>query len=162
LKGKWHFGATFIDNEGKNVIGCIYLMNITGKKLDTSSTRHGLRDQDHFCTRLRRDVNYRLTLHQNLAEADVKFELVIFFYIFFILYAINDILLYRMHLSDEHHRRSWHGPPPFSNFLYTNLFSITFLYFFIISSLFPYFNLFVSIFIQSYCPKMPFSLQFSN
>jgi hypothetical protein len=38
--------------------------------------------------------------------------------------------------------------PPFSNFLFTNLFSI--LYFFIISSLFPYFNLFVSIFIQSY------------
>ena len=63
------------------------------KKLDTPSTWHGLRDQNHFCTRLRRDVNYRLTLHQNLAEADVKFELVIFFYIFFILYAINDILL---------------------------------------------------------------------
>ena len=41
-------------------------------------------------------------------------------------------------------------PPPFSNFLFTNLFSIKFLYFFIISSLFPYFNLFVSIFIQSY------------
>ena len=39
---------------------------------------------------------------------------------------------------------------PFSNFLFTNLFSIKFLYFFIISSLFPYFNLFVSIFIQSY------------
>ena len=37
--------------------------------------------------------------------------------------------------------------PPFSNFLFTNLFSIKFLYFFIISSLFPYF---VSIFIQSY------------
>ena len=68
------------------------------KKLDTSSTWHGLRDQDHFCTRLRRDVNYRLTLHQNLAEADVKFELVIFFYIFFILYAINDILLNRITL----------------------------------------------------------------
>ena len=49
------------------------------KKLDTPSTWHGLRDQNHFCTRLRRDVNYRLTLHQNLAEADVKFELVIFF-----------------------------------------------------------------------------------
>ena len=48
------------------------------------------------------------------------------------------------------HRRSGHGPPPFSNFLFTNLFSIKFLYFFIISSLFPYFNLFVSIFIQSY------------
>jgi hypothetical protein len=50
------------------------------------------------------------------------------------------------------HRRSWHGitPPFFSNFLFTNLFSIKFLYFFIISSLFPYFNLFVSIFIQSY------------
>lgn len=76
LKGKWHFGATFIDNEGKNVIGCIYLMNITGA-----------RGTDH---------------------------------------------------------------PPFSNFLFTNLFSIKFLYFFIISSLFPYFNLFVSIFIQSY------------
>ena len=29
LKGKWHFGATFIDNAGKNVIGCIYLMNIS-------------------------------------------------------------------------------------------------------------------------------------
>jgi hypothetical protein len=41
-------------------------------------------------------------------------------------------------------------PTPFSNFLFTNLFSIEFLYFFIISSLFPYFNLFVSIFIQSY------------
>jgi hypothetical protein len=38
--------------------------------------------------------------------------------------------------------------PPFSNFLFTNLFSIKFLYFFNISSLFPYFNLFVSIFIQ--------------
>ena len=38
----------------------------------------------------------------------------------------------------------------FSNFLLTNLFSIKFLYFFIISSLFPYFSLFVSIFIQSY------------
>jgi hypothetical protein len=37
--------------------------------------------------------------------------------------------------------------PSFSNFLFTNLFSIEFLYFFIISSLFPYFNLFVSIFI---------------
>ena len=47
-------------------------------------------------------------------------------------------------------RRSWHGPPLFSNFLFTNLFSIKFLYFFIISSLFPYFNLFVSISIQSY------------
>jgi hypothetical protein len=42
------------------------------------------------------------------------------------------------------------SPPFFSNFLFTNLFSIKFLYFFIISSLFPYFNLFVSIFIQSY------------
>jgi hypothetical protein len=31
-----------------------------------------------------------------------------------------------------------------------HLFSIKYLYFFIISSLFPYFNLFVSIFIQSY------------
>ena len=39
-------------------------------------------------------------------------------------------------------------PPPFSNFLFTNLFSIKCLYFFIISSLFRYFNL--SIFIQSY------------
>jgi hypothetical protein len=38
--------------------------------------------------------------------------------------------------------------PPFSNFLFTNLFSTIF--FFIISSLFPYFNLFVSTFIQSY------------
>ena len=37
--------------------------------------------------------------------------------------------------------------PFFSNFRpFTNLFSITFLYFFIISSLFPYFNLLVSIF----------------
>ena len=40
--------------------------------------------------------------------------------------------------------------PLFSNFLFANLFSIKFRYFFIISSLFPYLNLFVSIFIQSY------------
>jgi hypothetical protein len=40
--------------------------------------------------------------------------------------------------------------PLFLTFLFTNLFSIKFLYFFIISPLFPYFNLFVSIFIQSY------------
>ena len=45
--------------------------------------------------------------------------------------------------------RTYH-PPFFSNFLFTNLFSIKKNYFFIISSLFPYFNLFVSIFIQSY------------
>ena len=44
--------------------------------------------------------------------------------------------------------RTYH--PLFSNFLFTNLFSIKFLYFFIISSLFPYFNLLVSIFMQSY------------
>ena len=57
-----------------------------------------------------------------------------------------------MLLSSFEHRHSWHGltTPFFSNFLFTNLFSIKFLYFFIISSLFPYFNLFVSIFIQSY------------
>jgi hypothetical protein len=38
------------------------------------------------------------------------------------------------------HRRLWHGltTPLLSSFLFTNLFSITFLYFFIISSLFPY------------------------
>jgi hypothetical protein len=40
--------------------------------------------------------------------------------------------------------------PLFSNFLFINLFSIKFLYFFIISSLFPYLNLFMSIFIHSY------------
>ena len=39
--------------------------------------------------------------------------------------------------------------PPFSNFLFTHLFSIKFPYVFIISSFFSYFNLFVSIFIQS-------------
>jgi hypothetical protein len=43
--------------------------------------------------------------------------------------------------------RTYHHP--FSNFLFTILFSIKFLYFFIISSPFPYFNLFVSIFIQT-------------
>ena len=41
-------------------------------------------------------------------------------------------------------------PPPFFLTFCLDLFSIKFLYFFIISSLFPYFNLFVSIFIQSY------------
>jgi hypothetical protein len=34
------------------------------------------------------------------------------------------------------YRRSWHGPPPFSNFLFTNLFSIKFLYFILIFHLF--------------------------
>jgi hypothetical protein len=52
--------------------------------------------------------------------------------------------------------------PLFSNFLFTNLFSIKCLYFFIISSLFPYFNLFVSISIQSYvnsnCMCRPYRL----
>ena len=45
-----------------------------------------------------------------------------------------------------------HPPFPFSNFLFTYLFSIKFLYFVIIKFhfFFPYFNLFVSIFIQSY------------
>ena len=43
--------------------------------------------------------------------------------------------------------RNYH---PLFNFLFTYLFSITFPYFFIISSLCPYFNLFMSIFIQSY------------
>ena len=52
------------------------------------------------------------------------------------------------HVSSTGARGTDH--PPFSNFLFTNLFSIKFLYLFIISSLFPYFNLFVSIFIQSY------------
>ena len=44
------------------------------------------------------------------------------------------------------------SPPPFSNFLFTYLFSIKFLYFVIIKFhlFFPYFNLFLSIFIQSY------------
>ena len=57
------------------------------KKLDTPSTlRHGLRDQNHFCTRLRRDVSqlsinasfFQISIDQNLAEADVKFGLVKF------------------------------------------------------------------------------------
>ena len=39
-------------------------------------------------------------------------------------------------------------PPPFFSFCFTYLFSIKFLYFFIISSLFPYFNLFVSLFLS--------------
>ena len=36
---------------------------------------------------------FKFPFNQNLTEADVKFELVKFCYIFFILYAINDILL---------------------------------------------------------------------
>ena len=57
------------------------------KKLDTPSTlRHGLRDQNHFCTRLRCDVSqlsinasfFQISIDQNLAEADVKFGLVKF------------------------------------------------------------------------------------
>jgi hypothetical protein len=43
--------------------------------------------------------------------------------------------------------RTYH--PLFSNFLFTNLFSIKFLYFFIISSLFPYFNLFVKVYLDN-------------
>jgi hypothetical protein len=52
-------------------------------KLDTPSTlRHGLRDQNHFCTRLRRDVS-QLSINASffkfpLTEADVKFGLVKF------------------------------------------------------------------------------------
>jgi hypothetical protein len=36
---------------------------------------------------------FQISINQNLAEADVKFKLVKFCYIFFILYAINEILL---------------------------------------------------------------------
>jgi hypothetical protein len=55
-------------------------------------------------------------------------------------------------LSIYWNRHGHECPSPFffSKFLFTNLFSIKFLYFFITSSLFPYFNLFVSIFMQSY------------
>ena len=62
------------------------------------------------------------------------------------------IHLVQTKICSTRHRRPWHGltTPFFSNFLFTNLFSIKFLYFFIISSLFPYFSLFVSIFIQFY------------
>jgi hypothetical protein len=111
LKGKWHFGATFIDNEGKTLLdhrhswhGPHITRKLTlknkkksmDKKLVTPFTlRHGLRDQNHFCTRLRRDVSqlsinasfFQISIDQNLAEADVKFELVKFCYIFFILYV---------------------------------------------------------------------------
>ena len=57
--------------------------------------------------------------------------------------------------------------PPFSNFLFTNLFSIKFLYFFIISSLFPYFNLFVSIYsynlmLTSNCMCRPYTEQWTS
>ena len=41
-------------------------------------------------------------------------------------------------------------PPPFFYFLFTYLFSIKCLYFFIISTLFPYFNLLMSILMQFY------------
>jgi hypothetical protein len=65
LKGKWHFGATFIDNEGKNVIGCIWKFTLKNQnKIYGYKIRHpiyftgnGVRDQNHFCTRLRRDVS---------------------------------------------------------------------------------------------------------
>ena len=59
-----------------------------------------------------------------------------------IILSVSLIVLYTGARGTDH--------PPFSNFLFTNLFSIKFLYFFIISSLFSYLNLFVSIFIQSY------------
>jgi hypothetical protein len=50
------------------------------KKLDTPSTlRHGLRDQNHFCTRLRRDVSQLASFFKfPFTEADVKFGLVKF------------------------------------------------------------------------------------
>ena len=70
----------------------------------------------------------------------------------FLIFWLGAYLMKVIQETRRAHRRSWHGltTPLFSNVLFTNLFSIKFLYFFIISSLFPYFNLFVSIFIQSY------------
>jgi hypothetical protein len=47
-----------------------------------------------------------------------------------IILSVSLIVLYTGARGTDH--------PPFSNFLFTNLFSIKFLYFFIISSLFPY------------------------
>ena len=77
----------------------------------------------------------------------------VFSYVYFIMYI--DILVLKLmqgQLPTETTgaRGTDLQTPLFSNFLFTNLFSITFLYFFIISSLFPYFNLFVSISMQSY------------
>ena len=72
-----------------------------------------------------------------------------FFLFFFLLLSIHAILYFwllsiepvthRSTLCVHNHRRSWHGltTPFFFNFLFTNLFSIRFLYFFVISSLFP-------------------------
>ena len=85
-----------------------------------------------------------------LFNTTYTFEIIIFlcvnlieiqFYIY--LYASSFLVLWHTGARGAEH-------PPFSNFLFTNLFSIKFIYFLIISSLFPYFNLFVSIFIQSY------------
>ena len=65
-------------------------------------------------------------------------------------YSINWFHNLRRHFVYKVSARDTELPPPFFNFLFTYLFSIQFLYFFIISSLFPYFNLFVSICIPSY------------
>ena len=82
------------------------------------------------------------------------------FHLFFLILTCSCQYSYNLMLTStcicrpyiDTNKRSWHGliTPLFSTFLFANLFSIKFLYFFIISSLFPYFNLFVSIFIQSY------------
>jgi hypothetical protein len=89
-----------------------------------------------------------------------NFFISLLFHLFFLILTCSCQYSYSLMLTSncmcppyiDTNKRPWHGPttPLFSNFLFTNLFSIKFLYFFIISSLFPYFNLFVSIFIQSY------------
>ena len=88
-----------------------------------------------------------------------NFFISLLFHLFFLILTCSCQYSYNLMLTSncmcrpyiDINKRSWHGLTThlFSNFLFTNLFSIKCLYFFIISCLFHYFNLFVSIFIQS-------------
>ena len=102
---------------------------------------------DHFFFIAKLIICLRLNKKNGLVNSKVK-ECFMYFYVIClskhvgITLSVFLLVLYTGARGTDH--------PPFSNFLFANLFSIKFLYFFIISSLFPYFNLFVSIFIQSY------------
>ena len=76
----------------------------------------------------------------------IFFQFTIGMYHFYSYYKIDWWTFYRVEFNIYWMLKS---QTPFSNFLFTHLFSIKFPYVFIFSSLFPYFNLFVSISIQS-------------
>ena len=94
-----------------------------------------------------KDISFQIQLHFCVVFCKPLFVLILFFFLwplhclsFYLRLLISPLvsssfscIRFSLHITIMNHRRSWHGftTPLFSNFLFTNLFSIKFLYFFI-------------------------------